>query len=158
MLLYADIIFFARSPAHAFPRTVRLRQTVIVLLLKSLSARLLIMTIFFVMVGEVLIFVPSVARFRMTYFEGRLATGYLATLAVEASSTAGRDQDLINKLLLRTGAQGVALYRADGTVVRLERAVPPKPDFTIDLTHPAILLAIRGSFLTLLVEDNSVSC
>jgi len=31
-------------------------------LLKSLSARLLILTIFFVMVGEVLIFVPSVAR------------------------------------------------------------------------------------------------
>ena len=50
---------------------------------KSLSARLLILTVFFVMVGEILIFVPSVARYRMTYFENRLAAGYLATLAVE---------------------------------------------------------------------------
>jgi len=47
-------------------------------LLRSLSARLLVLTVFFVMVSEVLIFVPSVARFRMTYFENRLADGHIA--------------------------------------------------------------------------------
>ena len=52
---------------------------------QSLSARLLVLTIFFVMLGEVLIFVPSVARFRMTYFENRLAAGHIATLSLEAS-------------------------------------------------------------------------
>jgi signal transduction histidine kinase len=125
-------------------------------LLKSLSARLLILTIFFVMVGEVLIFVPSVARFRMTYFEDHLAAGYLATLALEASPTGQLDQHLIDKLLSRVGAQGVGLYRADGTTLRLDRANPPRPDFTIDLTHPNILLAIRGSFRTLLSEGNRI--
>ena len=50
--------------------------------LRSLSARLLVLTVFFVMVGEVLIFVPSVARFRMTYFENRIASGELATLEI----------------------------------------------------------------------------
>ena len=45
------------------------------MLLRSLSARLLVLTVFFVMLGEVLIFVPSVARFRMTYFENHLAAG-----------------------------------------------------------------------------------
>src|SRR5260370_37085163 len=107
MLLYADIIFFAHSPARAFPRTVRLRQTVIVLLLKSLSARLLIMTIFFVMVGEVLIFVPSVARFRITYFEGPLATVSLATLYAEPSFSAVLHQRQINKLLFPAWMQCV---------------------------------------------------
>jgi signal transduction histidine kinase len=125
-------------------------------LLTSLSARLLILTIFFVMVGEVLIFVPSVARFRMTYFENRLAAGYLATLALEASPSGRLDQTLTDKLLARVGAQSVGLYRADGTMLRLDRTVPPKPDLTINLTRPNVLLAIQGSFRTLLSQDNRV--
>src|SRR4029077_13813348 len=117
-------------------------------LLKSLSARLLILTVFFVMVGEVLIFVPSVARYRMTYFENRLAAGYIATLALDASPTGHLEQGLVDKLLDRVGAQGVDVYRAGGSVLRLDRSDPPRPDFTIDLTHPNIWLAIRGSFRT----------
>src|SRR5438045_2177658 len=123
---------------------------------KSLSARLLILTAFFVMVGEVLIFVPSVARFRMTYFENRLAAGYIATLAVDASPTGRLEQSLTDKLLDRVGAQGVGLHRTDGSVLRLDRAAPPTPDFTIDLTHPNILLAIRGSFRTLFGDGNRI--
>ena len=119
------------------------------MLLKSLSARLLVLTVFFVMVSEVLIFVPSVARYRMTYFENRLAAGYLATLALQASPTGRLDQGLVDKLLARVGAQGVGLRRADGTVLRLDPTQPPPSDFTIDLTHPDIWLAIRGSFRTL---------
>ncbi len=38
-------------------------------LLKSLSARLLVLTAFFVMLSEVLIYVPSIARFRLVYLE-----------------------------------------------------------------------------------------
>jgi signal transduction histidine kinase len=117
--------------------------------LKSLSARLLILTVFFVMVSEVLIFVPSVARYRMTYFENRLAAGYLATLAIEASPTGRLDQRLVDKLLARVGAQGVGLRRANGAVLRLDPTQPPPSDFTIDLTHPDIWLAIRGSLHTL---------
>src|SRR5205085_4829197 len=101
------------------------------------------------MVGEVLIFVPSVARYRMTYFENRLAAGYIATLALDASPTGHLEQSLTDRLLARVGARGVAARRADGSVLRLDRAEPPRPDFTIDLTHPNVLLAIRGSFRTL---------
>src|ERR1700720_4272151 len=108
------------------------------------------------MVGEVLIFVPSVARYRMTYFENRLAAGYIATLALDASPTGHLEQSLVDKLLSRVGAQGVGLYSADGSVLRLDRADRPRPDFTIDLTHPNILLAIRGSFRTLLGDSNRI--
>jgi signal transduction histidine kinase len=41
-------------------------------------------------------------------------------------------------------------------VLKLDRADPPRPDFTIDLTHPNILLAIRGSFRTLFGDGNRV--
>jgi signal transduction histidine kinase len=124
--------------------------------LKSLSARLLILTVFFVMVGEVLIFVPSVARYRMTYFENRLAAGYIATLALDASPSSRLEQSLTDKLLSRVGAQGVAVHRADGSVLRLDQTNPPHPDFTIDLTHPNVLLAIRGSFRTLFGHGNRI--
>src|SRR4029077_8371017 len=116
---------------------------------RSLSARLLVLTIFFVMLGEVLIFVPSVARFRMTYFENRLAAAHIATLSLEASEARTLDQALTDKLLAQVGAQGVALHRPDGSELRLEKADPPGPDLTIDLAHPDIWLAIRGSFRTL---------
>jgi signal transduction histidine kinase len=123
-------------------------------LLKSLSARLLVLTVFFVMLSEVLIFVPSVARFRMTYFENHLAAGHLATLALEASPSGKLDQDLADRLLAQVGAQAITLHRSDGPALTLSVPNPPRPDFTIDLTHPDILLAIRGSFRTLLGTGN----
>ena len=45
---------------------------------RSLSAKLLMMTIVFVMIAEVLIFVPSVANFRMRWLEARVNTAAVA--------------------------------------------------------------------------------
>lgn len=53
-------------------------------LARSLSARLLIFTIAFVMLAEVLIYAPSIARYRQTWLEERIASAHLATLALEA--------------------------------------------------------------------------
>ncbi len=121
---------------------------------KSLSARLLILTVFFVMLSEVLIFVPSVARFRMTEFENRLAAGRLATMALEASPNGRLDQGLVNRLLAHVGAHGVVLRRADGMILMLDRPTPPAADLTIDLSHASIWGAIRGSAIALFRNDN----
>ena len=50
----------------------------------TLSGRFLILTIVFVMLAEVLIFVPSVARFRQDYLNTRLERAQIASLALEA--------------------------------------------------------------------------
>ncbi len=52
---------------------------------RSLSARLLLLTIFFVMLAEVLIYAPSVSNFRITWLNDRLASADLAILALEAA-------------------------------------------------------------------------
>ncbi len=44
----------------------------------GLSAKLLVLTILFVMIAEVLIYVPSVANFRVVWLRDRLATAYTA--------------------------------------------------------------------------------
>ena len=51
----------------------------------GLSARLILLTIFFVMLSEVLIYVPSIARFRLVYLEERLSVARIATLAMSAA-------------------------------------------------------------------------
>ena len=49
--------------------------------LNSLSGRFLILTTIFVMLAEIMIFVPSVARFREDYLLLRLEKAQIASLA-----------------------------------------------------------------------------
>ncbi|MEE8563806.1 MAG: sensor histidine kinase, partial [Alphaproteobacteria bacterium] len=66
------------------------------LLARSLSARLLVLTVFFVMLAEIFIFAPSIARFRLTWFQERIAAAHLATLSLKATP-----QGLVSKALER---------------------------------------------------------
>src|ERR1700741_579491 len=67
----------------------------------GLSAKLLLLTLVFVMLAEVLIFVPSVANFRITWLTDRLTAARLAALATEARGE-GRVPDPLRTELLRT--------------------------------------------------------
>ncbi|UCH72928.1 MAG: HAMP domain-containing histidine kinase [Rhodospirillales bacterium] len=98
----------------------------------SLSARLLVLTIFFVMLSEVLIFVPSVARFRVEWLNDRLSAAHLAMLVVDAAPNRAVGQMLKTELLTQVGAHAVVIRRADMRLV-LSDGVPPAVDETFDL-------------------------
>ena len=51
---------------------------------KTLSGRFLVLTAIFVMLAEILIFVPSVARFREDFLRSRLERAQIASLALLA--------------------------------------------------------------------------
>jgi signal transduction histidine kinase len=123
---------------------------------RSLSARLLVLTIFFVMLGEVLIFVPSVARFRMTYFEDHVAAAHIATLALIASPTGKLDQALTDELLAEVGVHEITLHRTDGMVRMLDGPAPPQPDMTFILGGGNVPIWIQRSFETLFSSGNRV--
>jgi len=53
----------------------------------GLSGKLLVLTTLFVMIAEVLIYVPSVASFRLTWLNDRLSAAYTAALANERKNT-----------------------------------------------------------------------
>ena len=53
--------------------------------LRGLSARLLVLTMVFVMLSEVLIYVPSLARFHLMFLEIRVADAHLASLALRST-------------------------------------------------------------------------
>src|SRR5260221_4250565 len=126
------------------------------MVIRSLAARLLVLTIFFVMVGEVLIFVPSVARFRMTYLDNHIASGHLAALALAASPNGRIDQALTNELLAHVGAHAVILHRPDGEVRMLDSAMPPPAEITFDLTKGNVPIWIQRSIETLFSRGNRV--
>jgi len=67
----------------------------------GLSAKLLLLTLLFVMLAEVLIFVPSVANFRINWLTERLTAARLAALATQAARD-GTVPDPLRTELLRT--------------------------------------------------------
>lgn len=123
-------------------------------LAQSLSARLLVLTILFVMLSEVLIFAPSVGRFRLVYLEERLAAGRLAILALEATPNHMVSEELERELLAHAQAHVVGLHRPNGTKLMLSMATPEQVDETADLRQRSFFGLIGDAFATLARTDN----
>lgn len=125
-------------------------------LIHSLSARLLVLTVFFVMLAEVLIYAPSAGRFRLTYLEERLAAGHLAILALQATPDYMVSAELEAELLNHAGAYVVALKRPDGVKLMLgQRPVPPIAA-SFDLGQAGFFRLIGEAFVTLTQTGNRV--
>ena len=60
---------------------------------RGLSAQLLVLTIAFVMLAEVLIYVPSVARERLVYLEDRIAAADQPDVSIHHPVDSGRPGD-----------------------------------------------------------------
>lgn len=86
---------------------------------KSLSGRLLLLTVLIVMVIEVLIFVPSVARFRADFLMERLRMAELASLALLATPEAMLDPEMEAALLSRADVASIALRQEGARVLVL---------------------------------------
>ena len=69
-------------------------------MINSLSGRLLVLTTIFVMVAEITIFVPSIARFREDYMLNRLERAQIASLTLLADDMI--DADLEAEFMRRT--------------------------------------------------------
>ena len=116
----------------------------------GLSARLLGLTILFVMLAEVLIYVPSVANFRRNWLNDRLAAAQVAALVLDAAPAEGLSGDLETRLLAGIGAQAVAV-RSGGASRSLGSAgAQPPVERTIDLRDGRWQMLIRDAFVTLL--------
>jgi signal transduction histidine kinase len=104
----------------------------------SLSARLLVLTVFFVMLSEVLIFVPSVSRFRTEWLDARMSAAHLAMLGVDAAPDRAVGEMLKSDLLTQVGAHVVVIRRSDMRLVLSGGAAPPV-DETFYLSRQGML-------------------
>jgi hypothetical protein len=124
-------------------------------LFRGLSARLLVLTAIFVMLIEVLFFVPSVARFRVDYLEQRIADANLAILALEATPDNMVSRELADELLAHVGAYGVVLHKPNATLM-LDADPVPSIDLTCDLRTDGMLDHVIEAMQTLGKSDNRV--
>ncbi|MEJ2228420.1 MAG: HAMP domain-containing sensor histidine kinase [Alphaproteobacteria bacterium] len=90
----------------------------------GLSFKLLLLTIVFVMLAEVLIFVPSVASFRANWLMERLAAAQIASLAVRAAPNNTVPNRLRKQLLQKAMVHGVAVRREGVRILVLKANVP----------------------------------
>ena len=71
----------------------------------GLSGKLLVLTILFVMIAEVMIYVPSVSNFRLNWLNDRLAAARTAALVLYAAPSGMVPEDLARDILDATSAR-----------------------------------------------------
>ncbi|HXY99798.1 MAG TPA: HAMP domain-containing sensor histidine kinase [Stellaceae bacterium] len=123
--------------------------------LRGLSARLLMLTVIFVMVSEVLIFVPSVARFRLNYLQEKIADAHLAILALEATPDNMVSEPLARELLGHVGAYGIVLHKPSATLM-LDAGGAPRIDATFDLGDAGVARLIIDALIALEQRQNRI--
>ncbi|MEH6655654.1 HAMP domain-containing sensor histidine kinase [Loktanella salsilacus] len=116
-------------------------------MLNTLSGRFLILTVIFVMLAEIFIFVPSVARFREDYLLARLERAQIASLAVEATDMIA--PELEAELLTNAGVFNVVLRRDDMRQLALSSPIPAEIAATYDMRDPSGPALIRAALGTL---------
>ncbi|MEQ6248956.1 HAMP domain-containing sensor histidine kinase [Sulfitobacter sp. HNIBRBA3233] len=123
-------------------------------MVNSLSGRLLVLTTIFVMIAEVLIFVPSIARFREDYMLNRLERAQIASLTLLADDMI--DADLEAELLRNAEVFNVVLRRDAVRQLVLASPMPRQIAGTIDLRENDALTLIRDAMRRLLRSQNEV--
>ena len=124
-------------------------------LVRSLSVRLLALTIFFVMLSEVLIYAPSLSNFRINWFEDKIRTAHLAILALQSTPEQLVSEELKSDLLQSAGARAVILRTPDRRLL-LYTTQPPQVDDTIALAELSLLRGVSDALATLLRTETRV--
>jgi signal transduction histidine kinase len=116
-------------------------------MLNSLSGRFLILTTVFVLIAELLIFVPSVARFREDYFLNRLERAQIASLTLLADDMIM--PELEYELLKNAGVYNVVLRRDEVRQLILSSPIPAPIHKTFDMRDPSAWMLIRDAMIGL---------
>ena len=100
----------------------------------SLSGRLLLLTVLYAMLTQVLIFVPSIGRYYRNELSARVEAAEIAILPF-TEPTNGLSDALRAQLLTRAGAVAVMLPRADQREIFLSNEMPSRIDVRVDLRN-----------------------
>ena len=118
-------------------------------LTRGLSAKLLLLTILFVMLAEVLIFLPSVANFRLQWLEQRLGTAAAVATVLVDGDPASLSREAQDDVLASIGVHAIAILDAGESRLLVVSEMPPRVDQHVDVGGTGQLEAIAGALDTL---------
>jgi signal transduction histidine kinase len=124
--------------------------------LSGLSGRLLLLTAVFVLIAEVLIFVPSVANMRLQWLRDRLNTAAAASVVIEGLPDQELPRAVQAETLMATGAKAIVLKKQDASRIVAAADMPPSIDAQYDLSDVSTLTSIYDAFDTLVFGGDRI--
>ncbi|HEV7309335.1 HAMP domain-containing sensor histidine kinase [Ensifer sp.] len=123
---------------------------------RGLSGKLLLLTIVFVMLAEVLIFAPSVATMRMRWLEDRLNTAAAAAVVVDGLQNVELPRSVQKDTLMATGTKAIVIRRKDASRMIALTDMPLEIEGEYDVANATAFASIRDAFDTLLFGGDRV--
>ncbi len=116
---------------------------------RGLSTRLLFLTILFVMLAEVLIFLPSVANFRLQWLEQRLGNAAAVSAVLLQADPTNVDRGVQNDVLTALGARAIAVRDEGASRLLAVSEMPPQVDQHVDIRGMSTLASIAEALDTM---------
>lgn len=114
----------------------------------GLSGRLLWLTFIFVMIAEVLIFVPSVANMRLRWLEDKLNTAAATAIVIDGLQDVELPRAVQNDTLMATGTKAIVLRSRGVSRMVAAAELPREVDQTFNLADVSWLSSIANAFDT----------
>src|ERR1700720_1820381 len=122
----------------------------------GLSGKLLVLTLSFVMLAEVLIYVPSIANFRLNWLNDRLSAAYTAALVLETAPS-GVPEAVARQILDSIHARAVAVKMGNQRrLLAVADDMPPAIQHDIDMRNMSWHRPIIDAFDALRSHDDAV--
>ncbi|WQG99036.1 HAMP domain-containing sensor histidine kinase [Rhodopseudomonas palustris] len=120
----------------------------------GLSGKLLLLTIPLVLIAEILIYVPSIANFRLNRLNDRLAAANTAALVLDASPSGTVPDTLAQQVLDSIDARAVAIKMGQQRRLLATSNLPTTIDHVVDMRHVTPWGAIIDAFVVMLESGN----
>lgn len=117
---------------------------------KSLTTRLLLLTIFSVLTVEIFFYVPSIANFRLTWIEQKLAEANIAIMVVEATPDFMVSRLLTDQLLASSENYSIIRQFPDGGQQALMHIDPFEISKQVDIRTVSWLQSIKDALGTMI--------
>ncbi len=122
----------------------------------GLSGKLLLLTIPLILIAEILIYVPSIANFRVNRLNDRLATANTAALVLDAAPMGMVPDALARQILASIGARAVAIKTGQQRRLLAVADMPTKIDHDVDMREMSVWSAIFDAFQVMLDSGDEV--
>jgi signal transduction histidine kinase len=122
----------------------------------GLSGKLLLLTIPLILIVEILIYVPSIANFRVNRLNDRLAAASTAALVLDAAPSGMVPEVLARQILASIGARAVAIKTGKQRRLLASADMPAKIDHDVDMRNMNAWSAIVDAFQVMLDSGDEV--
>lgn len=120
----------------------------------GLSGKLLLWTIPFILIAEIMIYVPLVANYRLNRLNDRIAAANTAALVLDAAPLGMVPENLSRQILESIGARAVAIKMGQQRRMLASSDLPTQVDHEVDLRTTTVWSAIYDAFETMFERGN----